>query len=455
MVHCDLRSNFLRQGLRSASNPVSRRSLLKSSIGGMAGIAVSGARSTASAAQRPLTSLTYSGQRWGAVQDGMKAGFSQAAGIDTKLVTFPISQGYARILTALGVGSADYDVIDLDYGVLAQVADKLTPLDEYIAKDPAFKADYERSVPQSVRDLYRYDGSRLGAGPTYGIAHDANTQLGFYRSDIFEKAGIKSVPETWSDVLQIAKELTVQTPSGKQYGFTTNGKRGLFSSTLFGQILFSYGGNWLDQNNTPMLLDQKAGDALEMVRSLMQYADPSTINAGDNETIAAMASGVAVYAPNAWGNNAFTNPKLNKLAEVTKATVVPRGPGPDGKHAPLMGGFGFVIPAASGNKDAAWEYMKYLTSKQNMKEYVDLSGQPARADALESYASTAPIFRALAESLPTGVAQPGWLSDQAGFYQALGTQVALVMTGQQSVTASLKQAQEDCTNVLKRSGDLK
>ena len=443
--------------LRVASlrNAVSRRDMLKSSLGGAAGLALAGGVTSASAAQKTLTSLTYSGQRWGAVQDGMKAGFTQATGIEPKLVTFPISQGYARILTALGVGSADYDVIDLDYGVLAQVADKLTPLDDFLAKDAAYKSDYDGAVPQSVRNLYRFDGSHLGAGPTYGIAHDANTQLGFYRSDVFEKAGIKSPPETWNDALDVAKELTINTSSGKQYGFSTNGKRGLFSSTLFGQVLFSYGGNWLDANNRPTLLDPKAGDALEMIRKLMQYADPSTINAGDNETIAAMASGVAVYAPNAWGNNAFTNPKLNKLAEVTKAVVVPRGPGSEGVHAPLMGGFGFVIPAASRNKEAAWEYIKYMTSKQNMKQYVDLSGQPARVDALDDYASTAPMFTALASSLPTGVAQPGWLADEGGFYQALGTQVALVMTGQQSVTASLKQAQEDCTNVLKRSGDLK
>ena len=168
-----------------------------------------------------------------------------------------------------------------------------------------------------------------------------------------------------------------------------------------------------------------------------------------------MASGVAVYTPNAWGNNAFTNPKLNKLAAVTKAVIVPQGAVPMGKNAPLMGGFGFVIPASSRNKDAAWKFIQYFTSKENMKAYVEFSGQPARVDALKEFAGKAPIFAALADSLPNGVYQPGWLRDQSGFYQALGTQVALVMTGQQSVTDALKQAQADCTAVLKQSGDMK
>lgn len=434
---------------------ISRRSFLLASVGGAVGVALQTGERPALAAAGSLTSLTYSGQRWGAVQEGMAPAFSKATGIDAKIITFPISQGYARILNALGVGSAEYDVIDLDYGILAQVANKLTPLDDYLSKDPTYKADYEKSVSPNVRGLYQFDGSRLGKGTTYGIANDGNTQLGFYRSDVFEKAGIKTPPSTWDEALAVAKELTVSTPSGKQYGFTTNGKRGIFSSTLFGQMLFSYGGNWLDENNAPTLTTPEAEAALSMIEKLMMYADPSVVNAGDNETINAMASGVAVYAPNAWGNNAFTNPKLNKLADVTKAVIVPRGATPNGKNAPLMGGFGFVVPASSRNKDAAWKFIQYFTSNDNMKAYVDFSGQPARVDALKEFAAAAPIFAALADSLPNGVYQPGWLRDQSGFYQALGTQISLVMTGQKSVSDALKQAQADCTAVLKQSGDMK
>ena len=127
-----------------------------------------------------------------------------------------------------------------------------------------------------------------------------------YRADVFEKAGIKGPPATWDEALEAAKELTVSTAAGKQYGFTTNGKRGIYSSTLFGQVLFSYGGNWLAKNNAPTLTTPEAEAALGMIEKLMKYADPSVVNSGDNETINAMASGVAVYSPNAWGNNAFT-----------------------------------------------------------------------------------------------------------------------------------------------------
>lgn len=428
----------------------SRRTLLGAATAGA--VAVVAARSAAAAEK--VVSLTYSGQRWGLVQEGMAPAFTKETGIDAKIITFPISQGYARILTALGAGSSEYDVIELDYNILAQASGRLAPLDTMLQHDAAFAQDYDQSVPANVRGLYRFDGRRLGGGTTYGIANDSNTQLGFYRADVFEKAGIKAPPSDWNEALAVAKELTVKTPSGQQYGFTSNGKRGIFSSTLFGQVLFSYGGNWLDQNNAPTLTTPEAHEALAMILELMKFADPSVVNAGDNETISAMASGVAVYAPNAWGDNAFTNPKLNKFGADTKAIIVPRGPVAGGKNAPLMGGFGFVIPKASRRKGSAWSFIKHFTSKANMEAYVAHSGQPARVDALQDFASTAPLFGALAASLPNGVYQPGWLRDLSGFYQALGTEISLALTGQQKVADTLKAAQAHCTSVLKQSGDL-
>ena len=103
-----------------SQSAISRRKFLLASMSGVAATALEAGARPAAAAGGSLTSLTYSGQRWGAVQE--EPAFTNATGIDAKIITFPISQGYARILNALGVGSAEYDVIDIDYGILAEVA---------------------------------------------------------------------------------------------------------------------------------------------------------------------------------------------------------------------------------------------------------------------------------------------------------------------------------------------
>jgi hypothetical protein len=70
----------------------------------------------------------------------------------------------------------------------------------------------------------------------------------------------------------VAKELTVSTPSGQQYGFTSNGRRNIYSSTLFGQVLFSYGGNWLDENNKPQLTTPEAHEGQHREHRLRRRA---------------------------------------------------------------------------------------------------------------------------------------------------------------------------------------
>ena len=305
---------------------VSRRGFLLSSLAGATGLAIEGGRAPAMAAEGSVRSLTYSGQRWGAVQEAMAPAFTKATGIQTKIITFPISQGYARILTPLGIGSSEYDLIELDYGILAQVADKLTPLDAYLQKDAAYKAEYEARCPPTCAGCTSstalgWARARPTASPTTPTRSSASTAPTSSRRP-------HQATATWDEAQQVAKELTVSTAAGKQYGFTTNGKRGIYSSTLFGQVLFSFGGNWLDDSNAPTLTTPEAEAALETIKKLMEFADPSVVNSGDNETINAMASGVAVYSPNAWGNNAFTNPKLNKLAGVTKAVRCPEARGP-------------------------------------------------------------------------------------------------------------------------------
>jgi hypothetical protein len=60
---------------------ISRRSMLLASVGGAVGLAIEAGRRPVMAAEGPVTSLTYSGQRWGAVQEGMAPAFAKATGV--------------------------------------------------------------------------------------------------------------------------------------------------------------------------------------------------------------------------------------------------------------------------------------------------------------------------------------------------------------------------------------
>ena len=63
-----------------SQSAISRRKFLLASMSGAAATALEAGARPAAAAGGSLTSLTYSGQRWGAVQEGMAAGLHQGDG---------------------------------------------------------------------------------------------------------------------------------------------------------------------------------------------------------------------------------------------------------------------------------------------------------------------------------------------------------------------------------------
>lgn len=421
---------------------------LGSSSGGKTGSSGAGSQG-GGAATGKVRSWTYSGQRWELAQKAVIPDFGKQHGnITVDLIATPIGETYPKIAAALAAGSDQYDIIELDYFLMPQVAGQLQPLDEYMSKDKPFADDYLAAVAKNVSDLYVWKNVR------YGIANDSNTQLMFYRKDIFDKEGLK-VPKTYNDVLELAKTLTRDTPAGKQYGFTTTGRRGVYSAGAFNSIYWSSGGEMWDEKTFQVSIDNDlAAECLGLLVELFKYADPSAINSTDDETIAAMSSGVAVLSPNSWGNNAFTNPQLNKLGSVTAAGVVPAGIGGKASPRPGMGGFGMVIPKGSKNKDAAWEFIKYVTSAGAMDAYIRGSGQPARLDALKKYASEAPLFGPLAESLPLAHWQPR-LPETTQIYEAFGGEISSVLLRQKSVKDGLRDAQKGVEAIFRKAGYLK
>src|SRR5438270_1608759 len=163
----------------------------------------------ARAAGVTLTSWASAGQRWEFPQKGVYPLFKKKfPNIDVEVVAEPIADMLPKTAIAMASKSDRYDVIHDDYNFVPQFIAEgaLVPLDSYLDKDPAFKADILADIPENVLDLYR-DKPVAKGGKLYGLPPDSNCQLQYYRADVFEKAGLKPA-ETWDEVIEIAKELS-------------------------------------------------------------------------------------------------------------------------------------------------------------------------------------------------------------------------------------------------------
>lgn len=438
----------------------SRRSVLKGL--GTAGVALAapsviGLRG-ALAADTNIVSWASAGQRWEFPQRGVYPLFQKKfPDIKVQIVAEPIADMLPKTAVAMAAKSDRYDVIHEDYNFVPQFIAQgaLESLEPYLDKDPAYKADILADIPENVLDLYR-DKPAAQGGKLYGLPPDSNCQMQYYRADALEKAGLKPAT-TWDEAIQIAKVLS---EDGKKKVMGSTLKRGFWAGAGFITLLRSHGGDWFDKmekGGWKVTLDTPEGQqAFEVLMKLVPYMEPTSLNASDDEANTAMLNGTWLYAPFQWGGSSMNDPKFTKFSDVWKVAIVPKGSGPKGRFAPHMGGLGLIIPVYSKNKDAAWEWTKFCCSgnKQDPaigKAWVENAGQPARASLLKEYTPIRPYYAGLQESLPHA-ARFLPIPESNALYEAVGTEVASVITGSKTPAAALKDMQAQATRIMTRGG---
>lgn len=388
--------------------------------------------------------------------------------INVSITAGPIGDILPKMQIALASKTDRYDVISEDYYYAPMVikGGQVENIQPYLDRDPAWRDDFYKDVPEAVLDTYRDKPAKQG-GQLYGLPPDSNSMLFYYRKDVFEKEGIKSPPKTWDDTVAVAKQLT----GGNQYGYIATLRRGQWAAGVFTCLYWSYGGtffgseDWANMKGEQWKVnvhDDATAQALKIAKELIAYAAPGVLNAVDDEANGLMANGTGVMGPNLWGGSVLTQQKTCKFWDVMSTTVSPAGTGPNGKPAPTMGGLGLIMPVGSKNKEAAWAFMKFMCSPdivktpsgeelQFGKTWVENFGQPARTSLLQKYVNLQSYFPALGESLK--VAHRYWpIAENGALMEAVGTHFASFLVGQITDAQFMNNVETDCNGILKKAG---
>jgi len=426
---------------------VNRRHLLKT-IG--AGAVMLGAAPTRLlAADATLKVWAASGQRWEFANKGVAPLFEAAnPGTSVQITGTPIGEYGSKVAAAMAAGSTEWDVIQLDYAQLPQFgpAGWVAPLDQWIDADQEYKNSLS-DIPSNVLALYQSDGKQ------YGVPADSNAMMTYYRADILDKYGMK-VPETWDDVVEIAKELRGN--NSGIYGYVGSLGRGLYAYLGLLPVIWSYGGEIWDEKTYEIKIDK--GDAgfkaLSVLTELVKYGDPVSVNGTDDEVNSSMASGNSALAPSAWGNTVMNDPKYSKFADAIKTTVVPAGK--PGLKVPAMGGLGHMVVQRSTQKDLAWKYVRFVTSDDPAvgKAWVDNTGQPARLSFLTNpqFVKEHPHFPTLADTLKVARPYGGGLPEAYAIADVIGTVVSSIISGDLAVEPGLKKVGDETYKFLTDNG---
>jgi ABC-type glycerol-3-phosphate transport system substrate-binding protein len=343
-------------------------------------------------------------------------------------------------------GTGEFDCFDYYYYMLGSIAHAgaLVDLTGWIAA----RSDLDTSdFLQSLYDPYTLYRHRR-----YGLPYDGDQHLIFYNRALLDTYGLKP-PTTWDQYDAAAKTIT-EGGGGAYYGAVVTGQPDpIVLGPAFINRLVGYGGDLVDHSGRPTLTTRAALAAAQHLIDIAPYALPTPTQTGLGTATAAFMAGQAALVET-WTDLAqrAADPTLSKIVGTWGVTALPLGGGNTRRRTPLDGGYGLGVSAASKNRDAALEFIKWVTSTDEMLLETTQNNSaidPNRTSVLHSsaYAANTPIaidaIRAGLDGTPMvwphGPADPDNL-------QRLVDQLALAMEGKQSAATALRNAQAAWTS---------
>ncbi|MGY4471057.1 hypothetical protein ACVWWK_006766 [Bradyrhizobium sp. LB9.1b] len=240
--------------------------------------------------------------------------------ITVKWVTLEENVLRQRVTTDIATKGGQFDVLTIGTYEVPIWAKKgwLVPLAN-------LGADYDvADLLPKIKDAVSVDG-KLYAAPFYG-----ESSMVMYRTDLFDKAGLK-MPEkpTWDFVIDAAKKLSDK--SAGVYGICLRGKAGWGENMAFlSAMANSYGARWFDEKWQPQFNTPEWKATLSTYVDLMKQAGPPGASSnGFNENLALFNAGkCAMWIDATVAASFVTNPKDSKVADKVGFALAPNtGPG--------------------------------------------------------------------------------------------------------------------------------
>ncbi|TVX94926.1 ABC transporter substrate-binding protein [Cohnella terricola] len=302
-------------------------------------------------------SIVTANHPWGDVIKTLAPQFEEKTGIKVDIQSFFEDQLTQKLTVQFTAGSKTPDVFmfrPMQDIKLFYKNGWVQAIDTYAKADEAY--DFNDFSKTSI-------SSTTVDGNLAGIPLITEQHILYYRKDLLEKAGIP-VPKTMDELIAAAGKL--HDPKNEVYGFVSRGQ----ASPLVGQIssfIYSEGGEFMKDGNSIINAPEAVKGMSIYANLLKDYAPPGVLNMSWPQAIGVFAEGKAAFFADA--NSIYKNaidPEKSKVADKVGYAQFPAGSA--GSNPFNITSWGIAMNSQSGNKDAAWEFMKWATSKEIVLE---------------------------------------------------------------------------------------
>ena len=210
-------------------------------------------------------------------------------------------------------------------------------------------------------------------GKLYALPILNTSQVLFYQKPVFAKFGIGKPPDTWDELMEVAKK--IHTPEVGAIGMRGARVRGGVMWP-FPQVLYSFGGRIVKdypKDMHPVFDSPEAIKAAKYYAELLQkYGYKGTLSAQYKDLSAAMQQGkMAMLIDGFPGVGPYEDPAKSVVSGKLGYYFVPGGPA---GRWPAFGAHGLAIPSGSKNKEAGWEFIKWaLSTETQLRSGIEFS----------------------------------------------------------------------------------
>jgi multiple sugar transport system substrate-binding protein len=255
-----------------------------------------------------------------------------------------------------------YDLLVIDHPFVGTAARSrcLVPLEEHLPA--AFLAEQLKdSVGPSYRS-YTYDGHQ------WALAVDAAGHVSAYRPELLEASG-GEVPQTWREVLELAKRNSVALPLNPA---------GAIDSFL--TLCASMGE---EPGRCPAYLVSRStgSKAFEFLRTIVPLISAESFALNPPGVLDRMSTtNDLAYCPLLFGYSNYARP--TKISYLCHFTNIPGVEKSSGSRGALLGGTGLAISKSCQHVAAASRYLEWVTSPECQRTlYFESGGQPGNRAA--------------------------------------------------------------------------
>jgi multiple sugar transport system substrate-binding protein len=313
--------------------------------------------------------------------------FTERTGIEVKIEAIDLTTMFEKEMIEMAGRTGAYDIVTCELLGVAEWAHKgwLEPLDNYIAKTPPEEIQIDDILPHWRAGL-------TYGGHLYGLPYYTYDQGVFYRADLFEREDIKDMYRkwtggeelkkpshlmTWDEAIKVAKFFDEVVPDDiVPYGI------GLMASPAnsndeFFAMLWSIGGDVFDKDYNIIVDNELGVKAANIYLQLLKHAPPGALASSYDEVVAQMQRGlIAMTGPfflDQWPNMVKTEKMVPGAKIECNTPIGGRG---------YYGCFVLALTSSSKNKDAAWEFLKFITGPEGQYSFAKGGGSTCRKSVL-------------------------------------------------------------------------